>query len=268
MTTIVANGNTYVFPDDFTGKQYVTKLASLAQDLQADAVRNMVSTSTTSYELGTGGGTITISGPIPYQAGQYLLIMDAAAPNTNYALVTVDTTITGLSTSLEFTEVAVGGSGTKTSWVIAPSGPQAPAPVAVLAGSASGAIIMAGFLLTIDEMRMRKGIQWLNAESEKPDAVSGAQEIVLVDSLFDWLHINGTTTITITPDAAAGHGTAGQLLVQQDATGGRGHSFVGVDRWIGGTTPNPSMDGNYKALYGFEVAIDGTVLGWLIDEGF
>lgn len=272
MATVVFNGNTYA-DNQGEADRYMsngghrTWFFPLLQDFLADAGRVFVTTSTSTYTLGSGTGSVLMAAPIPFAAGSFVILADASAPTTNYALVQVSS-VSG--STLNFSEELVVGSGEKSAWTVSISGPRgAKGDTGSLSGGTlSGNLDTGGNLLTVDEFRMRKGIQWLNAESEKPDAVSGAQEIVLVDNLFHWLHINGTTPITITPDAAAGHGTAGQLLVQQDATGGRGHSFVGVGRWIGGTAPNPSMDANYKALYGFEVAIDGTVLGWLIDEGF
>lgn len=89
--------------------------------VDALAAANYSDVSTTSNSIGTGAKTFTIQSGKMFVAGQFLMVADAAAPTTNYMFCQV-TSYSG--TSLVLNSLRVGGSGTKTSWVIGLSGPQ------------------------------------------------------------------------------------------------------------------------------------------------
>ncbi len=121
----IINGRTWTFPTDLEEDKYVTNLPLLIQDIQADTVRNMVTTSTGSHTLGSGTGSLNLDASIPYVAGQHLQIIDQGNPSTNFALIRVDADVAG-GTTLTFTEQIVFGSGVISAWDIVTSGFQGP----------------------------------------------------------------------------------------------------------------------------------------------
>lgn len=87
--------------------------ATLAMNLNATS-----DTSASSVLIGTGAKSFTVSAGKSFLGGMYLVIADAAAPSTNWMMGQV-TSYSG--TALVMNILAVGGSGTKTSWLISQS---------------------------------------------------------------------------------------------------------------------------------------------------
>lgn len=127
---------------------YVTQ----AQNYAILAGTALSSTSTTSNTIGTGAFTFTTQANKNYFPGQFIIASDAANAN-NFILGTV-TSYSG--TTLVMNETAIGGSGTKSNWNLAVSGPQGTGTVTnvtftgdgtVLSSTPSAAVTSTGTLL-------------------------------------------------------------------------------------------------------------------------
>lgn len=92
-----------------------------ADMVDALAAANYSDVSTTNNSVGTGAKTFTVQSGKMFTAGQFLVVADVAAPTSNWMFCQV-TSYSG--TSLVLNSLRVGGSGTKTAWVIGLSGPQ------------------------------------------------------------------------------------------------------------------------------------------------
>ena len=75
-------------------------------------------TSTSSVLIGVGAKSFTVSAGKSYQSGMFLIIADTAAPATNWMYGQV-TSYSGTALAMNITQI--GGSGTKTAWVISQS---------------------------------------------------------------------------------------------------------------------------------------------------
>ena len=75
-------------------------------------------TSASSVLIGVGAKSFTVSAGKSYQPGMFLIIADTAAPATNWMLGQV-TSYAGTALAMNITQI--GGSGTKTAWVISQS---------------------------------------------------------------------------------------------------------------------------------------------------
>ena len=103
---------------------FVTELNAYGDDLaDSNGVANYSATSTTSVAIGTGSKSFTVETGKRFVAGTFLTIADSAAPTTNYLYGQV-TSYNSLTGALVFDSQRVGGSGTKTNWLISLSGPQ------------------------------------------------------------------------------------------------------------------------------------------------
>ena len=103
---------------------FVTELNAYGDDLaDSNGVANYSASSTTSVAIGTGSKSFTVETGKRFVAGTFLTIADSAAPTTNYLYGQV-TSYNSLTGALVFDSQRVGGSGTKTSWLISLSGPQ------------------------------------------------------------------------------------------------------------------------------------------------
>ena len=217
MATVTVNGITFDSDgDEFAGTAYVEGVIALAAALIADAGRAMATTSLSTYELGTGGGTVTMAEAVPFVAGAFFTLADQAAPGTNYAHCQV---AARSGVSLTFTEIAVAGSGEKSAWNINLSGSQG---AALLQGSATGALDMAGYRITVDRVTHEEGSEWKASATSSPAAVSGEQSaIVMRGGATRWIKIDGDTQQPVILPAS-GYTSAMRVIVEQGGAGARG----------------------------------------------
>lgn len=130
-------------------------------------------TSTTSLTIGAGNFTATVSAGKSYVPGMFLVFADTAAPAVNGMLVQV-TSYAGIT--LNFTEKALWGSGTKAAWTISQSTP----------GSVSGnAVAGLGINLFTDLQNWATGA-----------AIASAATVNLSTATGNTVHITGTVAIS------------------------------------------------------------------------
>lgn len=214
-TEITVNGNTYNSDASFAGYTYVVALLNLVADIMADAGRGLVTTSFSSYTLGSGSGTVTMSAAIPYTAGTFVLLADRAAPTTNYALLQV-TSVSG--TDLTFMEVIVVGSGTKAAWNLSNSGPRGPAGAdGALAGSATGDIDMDGYALTVDHVTSEAAGEVAAATATN---LSGTVTLVPTGKAIIPYTLTGDATLLVAGAETIGDEWQPEIRTTQDGTGG------------------------------------------------
>lgn len=103
---------------------YTPELNALPQGIiDASAAAAPTSVSTTSVAIGLGAKSFTVETGKTFTAGQFVVAADVAAPTTNRMLAEV-TSYDSSTGALVLNVTRVWGSGTKTSWTIALSGPQ------------------------------------------------------------------------------------------------------------------------------------------------
>ena len=233
MTTLTVNGTTYDTDTSFAGYLYVTALLALAGDIMADAGRGLVTTSTTSYALGSGTGSITMGAAIPYKAGAFVVLADAAAPTTNYALVQASSDASG--TTFAFTEILVVGSGTKTSWTLSVSGPRGATGAAgtngaagfAPGGTAAGDLDMSGYDLTVDFATFNLAGQ----HAYEVDATTTGDNILAdTGAPYRAWTLTGDTTVLVAGATTPGYIPGGYRIVTiQDGTGSRDLTILPVN---------------------------------------
>ncbi len=132
------SGDTFIWPDQFTGPGYLDRYPELMeaealmceQTVAASVIaQNAASaasayalgptTSTTSNTISTGTKTFALAAALSIGNGAMLRISDAANP-ANF--LTMRVTSGGGTTSVTGTVATTGGSGTKTSWVVQVTG--------------------------------------------------------------------------------------------------------------------------------------------------
>ncbi len=97
---------------------FVTEANATAAAMNLNSTNSVSSTSLT---IGTGSKTLTVETGKSYQIGMYVQIADAAnGANYMHGIITAYTSGTG---SMTVTVDIIGGSGTKTSWIISQSAP-------------------------------------------------------------------------------------------------------------------------------------------------
>lgn len=87
------------------------------------ASANYSATSATSVSIGTGAKSLTIDTSKRFVAGDHIMVKDTAAPTTNWMYGTVTSYNSGTG-ALVIDSLRIGGSGTKTAWLVGLSGPQ------------------------------------------------------------------------------------------------------------------------------------------------
>lgn len=113
-------------PEDFIAKEDAWRVAMVTFAAQADAaalamnLNSTTDTSASSVAIGTGAKSFTVSAGKSFLGGMFLVFADAAAPATNWMLGQA-TSYAG--TTLNANILAVGGSGTKASWLISQTTP-------------------------------------------------------------------------------------------------------------------------------------------------
>ena len=263
MTTLTVNGTTYDTDTSFAGYLYVTALLALAGDIMADAGRGLVTTSTTSYALGSGTGSITMGAAIPYKAGAFVVLADAAAPTTTYALVQASADASG--TTFAFTEILVVGSGTKTSWTLSVSGPRGATGAAgtngtngELAGSATGNIQMDDFILEAGSTEAQWAIN---------DALTGTVQRVATEPDVQRYTLTGDATLDIMGPWYPGSMKSLTAQIFQDGTGSRNFTPQLGSRITRGNDLGTNGIDTYHAQGNVTVAEDvasPTSRGWTI----
>lgn len=113
-------------PEDFITKEDAWRVAMVTFAAQVNAAAlamNLNSTSDTSASsvaIGTGAKSFTVSAGKSFLGGMFLVFADAAAPATNWMLGQASSYA---GTTLNANILAVGGSGTKASWLISQTTP-------------------------------------------------------------------------------------------------------------------------------------------------
>jgi hypothetical protein len=143
MTTVVINGNTYIFQTDFNvNRGYLTKFPAIIQDVvtvagevqtnadlaqtaaddaqAAAASTGATATSSTSMALGTGTKSITVSTGKAFVAGQRIRTSRTSDPTNKYEYGDVTSYNSGTGALVYVVAGAedVVGSGTHTDWSI------------------------------------------------------------------------------------------------------------------------------------------------------
>ena len=119
---IVVNGVTYN-ETDMDNLGYATNLPNMLANLTAQLVASFVSTSASSVTIASIGSTInlTTGASLGYAFGQSVMIVNQAAPITNYMAGTV-TAYNASTGAMTFTVTETGGAGTLSSWYVHPCG--------------------------------------------------------------------------------------------------------------------------------------------------
>lgn len=118
--------------------------ASAAAASAANVGNSLLATSTTSLAIGTGSKVFTTQSGKAFQTGQYVMMVSSANPTVNYMFGDV-TSYTG--TTLTVNSTVIGGSGTKTDWIISISGlqgPTGPTGATGASGAGSGDVVHSG----------------------------------------------------------------------------------------------------------------------------
>lgn len=98
--------------------------SAIAAAASAAGVGNsLLATSVTSLSIATGSKVFTTQSGKSFQTGEYIIAVSAANPTVNYMFGDV-TSYSG--TTLTLNSTIIGGSGTKTDWIISISGLQGP----------------------------------------------------------------------------------------------------------------------------------------------
>ena len=113
----LTGAETFSADADYYHAYFTPFIAQFNADIAALNLNSVQGSSTTSNTIGTGLKTFTVNTGKSFQAGQYLIFADSAAPTTNSMVVQVQdyNSSTGVMNILC---VAFTGSGTKTSWVV------------------------------------------------------------------------------------------------------------------------------------------------------
>jgi len=96
---------------------FVTEANALAVAMNLNSTTD---TSASSVAIGTGTKNFTVSTGKSFQPGMYLMIADTAAPSTNWMLGQITSYVTGTG-ALVMNVTTIGGTGTKTAWLISQS---------------------------------------------------------------------------------------------------------------------------------------------------
>lgn len=113
----------------------------------ANVGNSLLATSSTSLAIGTGSKVFTIASGKAFQTGQYIMAVSSANPTVNYMFGDV-TSYSGTTLTLDCT--LIGGSGTKTDWIISISGLQGPTGstgATGASGAGSGDIVHSGAIV-------------------------------------------------------------------------------------------------------------------------
>lgn len=102
---------------DYYHAYFTPFIAQFNADIAALNLNSVTDTSTTSNTIGVGAKTFTVGTGKSFQAGQYLIIADTAAPTTNSMVVQVTNYNSGTGALVTDSKV-FAGSGTKTAWII------------------------------------------------------------------------------------------------------------------------------------------------------
>ncbi len=86
-----------------------------------DSGKALVTSSTTSLAVGTGAKTLTTALDLPFQPGQFVLIVDQAAPTTNWMHGQI---ASKSAASMTVNVAKTGGGGSNSAWYVSLSGPE------------------------------------------------------------------------------------------------------------------------------------------------
>jgi hypothetical protein len=244
MTIVTLNGNDYSDNQGEAARHMSNGghrdwLFPMLQDFLVDAGRNLTTTSTSSYTLGSGTGSVVMPAEIPFTAATYVILADATAPTTNFALCQITSRV---GTTLNFIEAAVTGSGTKTSWTIQVSGPIGPtgATGGIAGGTLTGSIdansnnitnigvldvtgdsTFGGASTFSGNTTFQGGDQFQQTDL---GTVTTAQAIAQANDSFIKVTLGADVTFTFGLPTT-GHGYSKLVKIVQDGTGGRVPTF-------------------------------------------
>lgn len=175
---------------------FVTEANAQAAALE---LNDTTDASASSATIGTGAKTFVVTAGKSFQPGMSLMIADAAAPSTNWMHGQV-TSYSG--TTLVMNITAIGGSGTKTAWIITFS-----APTGLPTATAESDFIVSG----------GSPFAWVKKTLLEVKALIG-----LVPQATGFTLAGGTTSKTLTVDASV----STSALVSKDSP-----SFTGKFNW-------------------------------------
>jgi len=219
-----------------------TNAAASATEAAAQAAK-LTGTSTSSVAIGTGSKAFTTQSSKFFDVGNFVLIVDDAAPATNWMFGQV-TAYSG--TSLTVNVVVVGGSGTKSAWTIRVAGARGATgdtgPAGTIADGDKGNITVSssGTVWTIDnDVVTYAKMQNVSATQRaigRNTSGAGDPEEVTASQLIDWV---GSTRGAILYRGAAGWailapGTSGHFLKSNGA--GADPSYAAVSSPTASTT--------------------------------
>lgn len=104
------------------GGSSVYRFVACMLDAIADMARQGIVASTSSNSIGTGSKVFALLSPITIPVGAWYMMVDNAAPTTNYQLGQVTASSVGSVTISVPDSAHFVGSGTKTDWTLTPSG--------------------------------------------------------------------------------------------------------------------------------------------------
>ena len=197
----------------------VSEIAAAASAVSAaTAAASLTANSSTSNTIGTGNLTFTILAGKQFAAGQFLLAV-SSANTANYVYGQV---VSYVGTTIVIGVTDIGGSGTKTDWVISVAG-------------IKGAVGVAASTLS-QTLTDGATINW--------DSSTGRIGTVT---------LAGNRTIALPTNCVA---DTYILYVNQDATGSRTLTWNAGFKWAGGAAPILSTTANAKDVFSF--ICDGT----------
>lgn len=189
--------------------------AEVAADRAESAPERFIGTSTTPNTIGVGSKTFTTQEDLFFNPGGFVLIVDAAAPTTNYMHGNI---VNYTGTSLQVNVTNTDGSGTLSDWVIAVSGtrgaegPQGPA------GSGAGDLLAANNLSDLADIPTAVSTLGLTIGTNVQAYDALLQAIAaLTTSNGQLIKTTGTDTVVMIPITTAGE----NLLDDADAAAQR-----------------------------------------------
>jgi hypothetical protein len=123
----LTGADTFSSDVDYYHAYFTPFIAQFNADVAALNLNSVIDTSASSVLIGTGTKSFTVSLNKSFQAGQFLIFADSAAPSTNSMVVQV-TSYNTSSGAIVVNSLSVYGSGTKTAWVISLTGAPAQLP--------------------------------------------------------------------------------------------------------------------------------------------
>jgi hypothetical protein len=186
--------------------QAAAQAAAVSAGEAADAADGFYATSSTSTSVATGSKTFTIETNKSFDEGMYVMIVDDAAPTTNWmhGQVTAYNSGTG---ALDVTVETIAGSGTLSDWLISVSGPRG---ATGSSGSGSGDVTTAANFPASGRLVQTAGTD---------KSIDETSITVSTDALSGISTLAATSTITSTSTGSAFAATGSGASIEIGAVG-------------------------------------------------